>query len=272
MSILSNLNSQERISARKLTEAFDLARNGYSVTRRDRLLIRPSQDIELNGANPFARILLGRKLWSEFEDHFNLSTSRPIPDCPLFWLTLTDLSCMTALDSKDADIPIMTRKLRHGLEGLSYVGVMDLALYANIQPGTQYKKKTGINWHLHLFAWGEDRRDMKLRAEYMNELPCAYRPIDPKKFGFHWKQMTAASITWRFPYMLKTPRKSYRIGRRANVDEIRFRSNRGDLRPGQRITLFHLLKHHLLDDLFIAGGAGVEMRRRAIRSAVSQIR
>lgn len=151
---------------------------------------------------------------------------------------------------------------------------MDLGLYANIQPGTQYCSRKGVSWHLHLFAWGESRKEIKARAKRMNELPNNYRPIIPRPQGrgFDWSQVTAANIEWRFPYMCKTPRKAYRIGRRkgAKGDDARdtsFRSNRSDLRAGQRITLFHLLKRHDLDDLLIAGGEGVAIRRRAIRAA-----
>src|SRR5262249_34420106 len=132
--VLSGLEIQERRAFRKLTDAFETARNRDSVTRRDRLLVRPSVASELNAGNPFSRILLGNALWSEYVDHFGLSETQPLPDFPIYWVTLVDSGCMTPLDAESIDVASMTRQLRHGLEGLSYFGFMDLALYANIQP------------------------------------------------------------------------------------------------------------------------------------------
>lgn len=264
---LPGLWTQERLALRKLQEAFDVARNQNSISLFDRQVILPSEIDDLNAANPHARILLGNALWSEFSEFFGLSESQPIPEGPLFWLTLVDIGCMTALDARHVDIAGMIRLLRTGLRGLSYIGVIDPGLYANIQPGTNYRERTGVNWHLHLFAWGEDRRQIKARAKRMNELPDNYRPIvkRPQGEGFNWSQITEDNITRRFRYMCKTPHKAYRIG-------PTFIQGKSDLRHGQRITLFHLLKKHWLDALLIAGGEGVAIRRRAIRSVLLQSR
>lgn len=274
-SALRRLNCSERIAARKLREAFEEARSRNSISLGDRCFVEKVKASDLNAANPFARILLGEHLWCEFESYFGLSSLQPVPDEPLYWVTLADLDCITDLDQRNVDIAGMIRKLRHGLAGLSYVGLMDLGLYANIQPGTQYYNHRGVSWHLHVFAWGETRKEIKARAKRMNALANNYRPIIPRPQGkgFDWSQLTAENIAWRFPYMCKTPRKAYRVGRRKNgegddASNPLFRSNRSDLRPGQRISLFHLLKRHDLDDFLIAGGEGVAIRRRAIRAAL----
>jgi hypothetical protein len=47
-----------------------------------------------------------------------------------------------------------------------------------------------------------------------------------------------------------------------------FRQRKSDLRDGDRITLFHLLKHLYPDELAKAGGDGVDMLRRIKRNAV----
>src|SRR5438045_322069 len=112
MSIISRLNIQERVAVRNLADAFEKARNRHTISSRDRQIIRSSEASELNAANPFARILLGRTLWSEFADHFGLSDLQPIPTVPLYWVTLADIGCMTALDVRDADVESMMRKLR----------------------------------------------------------------------------------------------------------------------------------------------------------------
>ncbi|MCG3773241.1 MAG: hypothetical protein JW395_0045 [Nitrospira sp.] len=274
--VLEGLQSQERIAARKLFDAFDRARNRNPITLGDRQIIQPSESGELNAANPYARILLGNALWSEFSKFFDLSESQPIPEVPLFWLTLVDLGCMTALDATNINVAGMIRHLRIGLRGLSYIGLMEAALYANIQPATNYPERTGVNWHLHLFAWGEEPKAMKLRVKRMNKASENHRPIVPRDMGgvgFESRRVTEENIARRFRYMCKTPRKAYRINVKKRMDaegrtEFSYISSKSLLRPGERVTLFHLLKNFSLDELTVAGGEGVGLRRRALRHLV----
>jgi hypothetical protein len=47
-----------------------------------------------------------------------------------------------------------------------------------------------------------------------------------------------------------------------------FRQKKSELRKGDRITLFHLLKGRYLDELAAAGGDGTDIMRRIKRRAV----
>ena len=274
--VLEGLVAQERMAARKLFDAFERSKNRSSITLRDRQIIRPSEASELNAANPYARILLGNALWTEFSKFFDLSESQPIPKAPLYWLTAVDLGCMTALDATNINVGGMIRHLRFGLEGLSYIGMLDPGLFANIQPGTAYPHRTGVNWHLHLYAWGEEPKLMKRRIKRLNKLIDNYRPIVPRDgggVGADCRRVTEENVARRFWYMCKTPRKAYRIDVMTRTDpegkiEVGYETHKGLLRPGQHVTLFHLLKNLGLDDLTVAGGDGVGLRRRALRQLV----
>ena len=255
------LANQERTATWKLLRAFEEAKNRHTIGFGDRQLVRASNAGELNAANPYARTLWGNSLWSEFNSYFDLTESRLIPETPLFWVTLVDTDCMTELEVRDPDVTAFAHRLRKGLRGLSYLGMMDSGLYANIQPGTNYSFRTGMNWHLHIFAWGENREQIKDRAKLMNACIDNYRPIVLRESGgegFNWSQVTEDNFARRFRYMCKSPRKAYRIG-------PTFIQSKSELRHGQRITLFHLLKNLSLDELTVAGGDGVEIRRRALR-------
>jgi len=221
---------------------------------------------------PLARVRLGNALWSEFNNYFELSDAQPIPSVPLFYVTAVDISCMTAPSAAPVDLNVFVQKLRRGLRGLSYVGMVDVSLYANIQPGTNCADRSGVNWHLHLFAWGEERREFKARAKEANAEIKNYRPIisRPQGIGFHWQAVTEENYARLFRYTCKSPRKAYRIGRTDDIDHldrkvVKFTQGKSKLRPGQRITLFHLLKNFSLDKLVVAGGEGVALRRRALR-------
>lgn len=110
--ILSRLKCFERMAARKLGEAFQEARSRESISIGDRRLVEKVKASDLNAANPFARILLGKHLWSEFESYFELSNLRATPEEPLYWVTLADVDCITDVDQRNVDIAGMIRKLR----------------------------------------------------------------------------------------------------------------------------------------------------------------
>lgn len=256
--IVPGLRSQEREACKALCRAFDVARNHHQITLSDRSLARSR---ELNAAVPYARVELGNSLWREFLAHFALSEFQPIPSVPLFYVTPVDIGCMTALNASQVHLGTFVQQLRSGLRGLSYLGVADVSLYANISRGTNFADRSAVNWHLHLFAWGETREEFKARAKTLNDEANNYRPIIPRPggIGFHWQQVTEHNYERLFRYMLKTPRKAYRIGRteERNAEDrkvIRFTQGKSALRPGQRVTLFNLLKQFSLDQLIIAGG------------------
>jgi hypothetical protein len=268
--IVPGLRSQEKVTRKALCHAFDVARNRHQITLSDRSLARSR---ELNAAVPYARVELGNSLWREFLAHFALSEFQPIPSVPLFYVTPVDIGCMTALDAPQVYVGEFVRQLRRGLRGLSYVGIVDVSLYANISPGTNFADRSAVNWHLHLFAWGETREVFKARAKPLNDEIENYRPIIPRPagIGFHWQEVTEENYSRRFRYMCKTPRKAYRIGRTETMDAkgckiINLKQGKSLLRPGQRITLFNLLKQCPLEQLVVAGGEGVALRRRALRS------
>ncbi len=271
------LRGQEREALCKLRHAFEVARNRRTLTRGDYLRIGPGTARDLNAANPSARTLLGRALWKKLRSHFHLADSTHFPDAPLFFLTLVDTDCMTPVNASQVNVRAFVQRLRCGLRGLSYVGMVDLGLYANISPGTNFFARTGVNWHLHLLAWGEDRADLKCRAKAMNTAADNYWPIIPRPqgIGFHWLQVTEENFWPFFCYIFKWPRKAYRIGRAAVVDpkgnaDFKFVQGKSELRPGEIVALFNLLKKFSLDDLFLAGGEAVDLRRRVLRATAGR--
>ena len=92
------LRGQERQALRELRRAFEVARNRHTITPGDQLRISPGEARDLNATNPHARITLGNVLWRELSCHFHLSESQLTPRVPLFFVTLVDIACMTALN------------------------------------------------------------------------------------------------------------------------------------------------------------------------------
>jgi hypothetical protein len=91
--------------------------------------------------------------------------------------------------------------------------------------------------------------------------------------GRLFKNRERTFLADKLRYLLKSPRKAYRIYKTERVSsdgEIVpcFRQRKSELRKGDRITLFHLLKRLHLDELAAAGGEGIDVMRRIKRRAV----
>jgi hypothetical protein len=107
-----------------------------------------------------------------------------------------------------------------------------------------------------------------------------YRSLLDSQLGAHQKQIpdsylgngNRTFLADKLRYMLKSPQKAYRIFKTEQVSSDGkvvpcFRQRKSDLRDGDRITLFQLLKNLYLDELAMAGGDGVDMLRRIKRAA-----
>jgi hypothetical protein len=167
------------------------------------------------------------------------------------------------------------------LRGLSYVGMVEPGLYVNVARGTRWSNKKAVSWHLHAICWGPNRRQIKKRFCRLNREGW-YLSILDRQRGADQKEILDARLpnnrdrtflADKLRYLLKSPKNAYRIYKteRMTTDgELApcLRQRKSELRKGDRITLFHLLKGLHFPELAAAGGEGTEIRRRIKRAAV----
>jgi hypothetical protein len=275
----TGISRQEHRSERALNTAFQESRKRKTITHRDRDLLECGVRRDLCSANRFARLLWAKAVCREFQDFFGLDHRNPFPGQPLFFVTLTHDACCTPHDANFVEITRFKRKLRRGLAGLSYVGMVEPALYVNVAPGTRWSGNKAVSWHLHAICWGENRRQMKKRFRRLNE-DGVYRSIMGGQLGAHRKQIPPkfldngkrTFLADKLRYMLKSPCKAYRIYKTDRVTSdgevvACFRQRKSELRKGDRITLFHLMKRLYLDELAVGGGDGAGLLRRIKKAA-----
>ena len=141
----------------------------------------------------------------------------------------------------------LQQTLRKGLRGLSYIGMIESALYVNIAPGTRWSGKRAVSWHVHAICWGEKRKQMRKRFARLNKQGI-YRSIMPGQRGAHQKEIPRKCLTDnsrtffadKIRYMLKPPCKAYRIYHAKNPkngEVVSFRQFKSDLRPGDHVDL-----------------------------------
>ena len=211
----------------------------------------------------------------EFSDHFHLGPDNPEPDQRVFLVTLCDRRCCTSHEAKEIAIRGFMQRLRRGLRGLSYLGMIEPAYYVNVCQGTHVHGKRMVSWHLHLLAWGETRRKMKTRIERLNKSGILL-PIADGLAAAHQKRISRGKLADKFCYILKSPRKAYRLYKWDTITpdgEIipKFKQWKDDLRPGERLTLFRLMQDMYLDQLALAGGEGAEILRRLKRRVLRDL-
>jgi hypothetical protein len=141
-------------------------------------------------------------------------------------------------------------------------------LYSHISIfGTNLQRSKCISWHLHALVWGMTRDDMKKLVADLNR-SARYVPISPGQYGAHQRQVQVGEFADTLAYLLKRPKKAYRLGlRRKSVASGKpSHMQYGDpLRPGEALVLYLHMKHLSLPDVWIAGGEGREILANAKR-------
>jgi hypothetical protein len=229
----------------------------------------------LSAVSATGRIRWAQTLCREFSDFFALGPANPEPDQPMFLVTLCDRRCCTSHQEREIDVPGFIRLLRRGVRGLSYLGMLEPAYYVNVCPGTHASGKRTVSWHVHLICWGISPEGIKKRIERLNAT-AVYLPIGDGLAAAHQKRVNRGQLADKFRYILKAPRKAYRLYRVERVTPdgeivLRFKQRTSDLRPGERLTLLQLMQDMYLDKLAVAGGQGAHILRRAKRRALRDL-
>jgi hypothetical protein len=271
----TGLQRQELTTGSKLRRAIKVARNMTPRQRRYFLHLLKLDSRVLSSVTSKGRIRWGRIVCEELSDHFQLGPDKPEPDQRIFLVTLCDRRCCTPHDARDIDVRRFIRILRRGLRGLSYLGMLEPAYYVNVCEGLRIYGKRLVSWHLHLLVWGASREEMKDRIERLNR--DVLLPIAKGLDGAHQKCISKGKLASKIAYMLKAPQKGYRLFKIEVVTadgEIipKFIQRKQDLRPGEHVTLFRLMKDKYLDRLALAGGEGASILRQLKRQVLEDLR
>ena len=185
-----------------------------------------------------------------------------------------------SVGATNVDIESIKQRLRSGLSGRHYLGVVEPAYYVNLQHG-RFAEPRCMFWHLHALVWGISRKNL---SALLRELEASgrYIAIAEGFNGVRAKKIKQGDLPTVAGYMLKSPRSAYRLSRpeeKGPDGEVQtdingqpltyYMQSQSELRPGERITLFHTMKSHYLDQLAVAGGDGVGLLARAKRRALA---
>jgi hypothetical protein len=269
----SNIESSEYETLEFLRTAFETARNRQSVTSIDCRLLKRKNGSELIAVNPYSRILWGGAVCRELSSFFCRDADNVDHDQDIFLFTLVNISWARSVSRPDIDLRKMKQEIWSALQGLSFIGFIEPAFYANLERGL-FRDKKCIFWHVHSLVWGVSKKQLKQRSKQING-SARFRAIAPNLKSAHKRMIAQGELPKVVSYLLKSPTNAYRIyGFKQDVVsddtcEMNYQQWKGPMRPGERVSMFHALKHHYLDQLAISGGEGRQLLARIKGTAQS---
>jgi hypothetical protein len=205
----------------------------------------------------------------------------------LLFVTLLDTKCARSLSeaASHEDLELIKKRLRYGLRGLSYFAVIEPAYFTNLQAGVRFSGKKCVFWHAHALVWGIEQRKLRKHLRSL-EQAGRYLAIARGLKGTKVKKVRQGTLPRLVGYLLKPPSKAYRVRRQADLvgpngepltnqdGEVlaRFVQKKCDLRPGEHIRLFKIMRPLYLDGLAFASGEGAPFLAKAKFAALRQFR
>lgn len=263
----------EEIACGKLLTAFETSHNRDLVNSSDEELVLDDAGAGLSAVCHSARAVWAHFVCEELERHFSYDSATGEINKKVFFFTLVDIGCARSLNEHKVDLRPIARKLRKGLRGYNFIGVIEPGLYSHIN--AEVKSPCGsscVSWHMHVLLWGISRKRAKRLVKRLNKSK-KYIPLWPGQDGVFQRQVRKGEFPQALGYILKPAKSAYRLGRRrestdANPSFIQYRSK---LRPGERLTLYLQMRHLSLPETWIAGGKGsalLGMVKRRSRAAM----
>lgn len=262
--------------------AFQESRKRHSITRGDRERIKLGYRHDLLAVNSFSRRIWGKALSDQISNFFCDSGHGGKHNQDIYFVSLMDVACARSPEDRltEADLEFIKNRLRYGLRGYSFLGMVEPAYYVNLQHGVRYDRKRCMFWHLHALVWGVSRRELKKRLRKL-VVAGRYVSIADGLDATHSRKIKQCRLPAHVAYLVKSPCKAYRVSVRDREGEAgqpitdadgvvlqQFKQGKSPLRHGDRIVLFHVMKHLHLDKLAVAGREGADILKTAKRNAL----
>lgn len=277
----SGIVQWSRTADQELQEAFEGAHNRGTVTPIDRRLLMRSAADRLLAVNAYSRIALGRYLCEEIANQHCVNDHWE-HDQPIFFATFIPKAGVVATGVHGVDLDGMKRSLQADLRGLSYLGTFEPGYYASLPSKDGGPGYQAICWHPHLLMW-DLTTDQTARAIGRLRNSPNYEAVVAEFDAVDARQVANGELPETVAYLLKPPSHAYRVTRYPWVGEngeVRLRSDgtprfyvgqrSSNLRKGERVTVFHSMKHLGLEELLVAGGQGSALRSRALHKATRE--
>jgi len=236
------------------------------------------------------------------KSHLQSPTDESLLRCPVYLVTFAlERFCCSVAEARTYDLRPLQAWVRQRMEGLSYLGMVDVAFYSNISVDTgvypipegdeaekvrplERDRRQTVSWHVHLFVWGVPRAQLKALVDEVNATLAHGVPKNPSLVpglrAADYREVKPKYFEGKVLYILKSPRE-YRVWdeKEELIDwetgEImveltgRFRQKSRRLRRGDGVRIFRVMQDRYLDWMMLGGGAGrdllLSIRKEALK-------
>jgi len=266
----SNIAYWQGIERENLRLAYENSGKRTKLNALDRHRIKPCRRDDLLAVNSYSRMVRGSALCEQLAHFFCDGGDGQNHKGEILFVTLCDKECLRSPNDglSDEDLSRIKNRLTYGLRGLNYIAVIDPALYVNFQEGFRTGgNRRCISWHMHALVWEISKEALRKRLRkarksgWYVKLGRGLRPI-------HVKPIKQGRLPRAVGYLVKSPISAYRAslvdwmrkGRPVtDADGVvlqKYKQGKSRLRPGERLTLYFIMRHLCLEQLATAGGAG----------------
>lgn len=189
-----------------------------------------------------------------------------------FFVTLTPKQfAVRASEAASFDHETIKNWVMEVLNGFNYLGMVDAALYTNINVVPGYRDEM-VSWHIHAIVWGCAEHRIRAVEAGIESNHDALIPGRVVAMVNRWK---AAGAAGRLVYLFKGVISEYRVFAKKqelvdpSTGEIiaagtgAFRQKKRDLRPGNAAKMMKIVGERTLPMLAISGGEGDGVLERA---------
>jgi hypothetical protein len=168
---LKLLRTKEKSIGSLLTLALSLKR--YREDSNVQLL-RPSDAFYLPAVNSKARIKWGAVFIHETFEFFGAADDKLGLLEPFFLVTIADKSHVTTDHPQPLNLSRIKRTLGAGLQGLSYIGMIEPGYYNVIYDEFGKQRKNVVSWHGRFLVWDATEKQL---AKNLESIKSRFTPI-----------------------------------------------------------------------------------------------
>jgi hypothetical protein len=230
--------------------------------------------------NPCARVRFARIFVSSVINHLTSGPNQQHLRCEVYLVTFAlKRFCCSLKDADCYDLRPLQAWVREVMGDLSYIGMVEAALYTNKSLKLEEREPT-VSWHVHILAWDVTRA--KLRG-LVDEISTEHQSLIEGLPAADYRRVAPVHLASKALYMLKSPRE-YRIWPKKEevVDTVtgeieirrtgRFRQKSRLLRRREQIQMFEVMRDRYLDWMMVGGGAGRELLLSIRNTALKPLR
>lgn len=266
----TNIAYWQARSRQNLQLAFENSRKRTKLNVLDRYRIGPACRERFLAVNSHSKIVWNETTCGELVKKFCDGGDGTWHRGEVLFVTLCDRQCVRSSKDElnDQDLAQIKRRLRIALRGLNHFSIVEPAYYVNWKFGSGLSgARRCISWHLHALVWGISKEKLRVRIRKLRQqgkYVALARGLKPTNI----KPIEQGRLPRTVAYMLKSPSSAYRV---STIDWIRngkvvtdadgvveqtHSQSKSELRPGERLTVYLIMRQLCLDDLAMAGGDG----------------